>query len=204
MFQLDKHDVAFSNLNLRKENHGEDKVPAADLTFDFQAANTVLALIDPALVPAFFRKPSKGEQQALPIDGNDLTALNLPFLGEQKIAAKFEGYEAMVGSLLEHIDPLFFADAKVKSISWKALEGGSVTMKLTISLLIEEDDDAPLLAAWRRGTARLTLTPPTAKPQQDDLSGGDTLDAQEAADAAAEAATLIEAGKKAAPMSAAA
>ncbi|AVY67197.1 hypothetical protein [Xanthomonas translucens] len=197
MFQLDKHDVAFSNLNLRKENHGEDKVPAADLTFDFQAANTVLALIDPALVPAFFRKPAKGEQQALPIDGNGLTALNLPFLGEQKIAAKFEGYEVMVGSLLEHIDPLFFADAKVKSISWKALEGGSVSMKLTISVRIEEDDDAPLLAAWRRGTARLTLTPPAAQAL-DDLSGGDTLDAQEAADAAAEAASLIEAGKKAA------
>ncbi len=59
MFQLDKHDVAFSNLNLRKENHGDEKVPAADLTFDFTAANTVLALIDPALRAAHQAVPGQ-------------------------------------------------------------------------------------------------------------------------------------------------
>lgn len=106
MFQLDKHDAALSHVNFRKENHGDEKKAAADLKFTLAAPNTLLDSIDKALRPAFFRKPGKGEQQALPI------------------------------------------------------EGGSISMSLTVSVQIDEDDDAALLAAWRRGEAKLSLVPP--------------------------------------------
>ena len=192
MFQLDKHDAVLANLNLRKENHGEEKKAAADLKFTLAAPNTLLDSIDKALRPAFFRKPGKGEQQALPIDGNNLVALNLPLLGEQKIATEYEAYEVEIASLLGHIEPLFFADAKVKKIAWLPIEGGSISMSLTVSVKIDEDDDAPLLAAWRRGEAKLSLVPPKAH------AVGDTLDQQDADAAKAEAARLVEKGKQAA------
>lgn len=192
MFQLDKHDAVLANLNLRKENHGDEKKAAADLKFTLAAPNTLLDSIDKALRPAFFRKPGKGEQQALPIDGNNLVALNLPLLGEQKIATEYEAYEVEIASLLGHIDPLFFADAKVKKIAWLPIEGGSISMSLTVSVQIDDDDDAPLLAAWRRGEAKLSLVPPKAQ------STGDTLDQQDADAAKAEAARLVEKGKQAA------
>lgn len=192
MFQLDKHDAVLANLNLRKENHGEEKKAAADLKFTLAAPNTLLDSIDKALRPAFFRKPGKGEQQALPIDGNNLVALNLPLLGEQKIATEYEAYEVEIASLLGHIEPLFFADAKVKKIAWLPIEGGSISMSLTVSVQIDEDDDAPLLAAWRRGEAKLSLVPPKEQGK------GDTLDQQDAEAAAAEAKRLVEAGKQAA------
>lgn len=192
MFQLDKHDAVLANLNLRKENHGDEKKAAADLKFTLAAPNTLLDSIDKALRPAFFRKPGKGEQQALPIDGNNLVALNLPLLGEQKIATEYEAYEVEIASLLGHIEPLFFADAKVKKIAWLPIEGGSISMSLTVSVQIDEDDDAPLLAAWRRGEAKLSLVPPKAQPV------GDTLDQQDAEAAKAEAARLVEKGKQAA------
>ena len=192
MFQLDKHDAVLANLNLRKENHGDEKKAAADLKFTLAAPNTLLDSIDKALRPAFFRKPGKGEQQALPIDGNNLVALNLPLLGEQKIATEYEAYEVEIASLLGHIEPLFFADAKVKKIAWLPIEGGSISMSLTVSVQIDKDDDAPLLAAWRRGEAKLSLVPPKAQ------AVGDTLDQQDAEAAAAEAKRLVEAGKQAA------
>lgn len=195
MFQLDKHDAVLANLNLRKENHGEEKKAAADLKFTLAAPNTLLDSIDKALRPAFFRKPGKGEQQALPIDGNNLVALNLPLLGEQKIATEYEAYEVEIASLLGHIEPLFFADAKVKKIAWLPIEGGSISMSLTVSVQIDEDDDAPLLAAWRRGEIKVTLTPPE---QQSSTGQGDTLDQQDAEAAKAEAARLVEKGKQAA------
>lgn len=169
MFQLETHDAQFSHLNLRKERHGEDEAAAADLKFTLQAANTILNTIDPAILPAFFRKADKGMQQNLPMDGSsDLVALNLPMLGEQDINAKYEGYELSIGSLLEHIEAVFFADCKVKKISWKPLEGGSVAMSFTISVLLDEEDDAELISAWRRGEVRLTLIPPSAAAQQQD------------------------------------
>ncbi len=65
---------------------------------------------------------------------------------------------------------MFFADAKVKKITWKPLEGDSVAMGFTVSVLLDEDEDAELISAWRRGEVRLTLTPPSAAPQQADLA----------------------------------
>jgi hypothetical protein len=71
---------------------------------------------------------------------------------------------------MDHIEPVFFADAKVKKITWKPLEGGSVAMSFTVSVLLDEDEAAELLSAWIRGEVRLTLTPPSAAPQQEDLA----------------------------------
>jgi hypothetical protein len=170
MFGLEQHEAVLSNLNLRKEKHGEDKVPAADMTFAVQAQNLILDTIDPAIRPAFFRKAKKGEQQSLPIDGNDLVALNLPMLAKQKIDLKIGGYELRIASLLGHIEPLFFADCKLKSLTWEAIEGGSVAIALTVQSTLEDEDAAPLLAAWSRGEVTVTLVPPKAAAQQTDLA----------------------------------
>ncbi|MBE5272142.1 hypothetical protein [Stenotrophomonas sp. B2] len=170
MFQLETHDAVFSNLNLRKEKHGEDKVPAADMKFAVQAQNTILDTIDPAIRPAFFRKAKRGEQQSLPIDDNDLVALNLPILGKQKIELKIAGYELRIDSLMGHIEPLFFADCKLKELTWEAIEGGSVSILLTVQSTLEDEDAAPLLAAWSRGEVSVTLVPPKPVEQQKDLA----------------------------------
>lgn len=199
MFHLEATNAEYSHLNLRKEKHGEDKVPAATLTFKLAVNALVLDRIDPKLRPSFYEKPGKGEQQTLAIDGNELTALKLPYLKPQKIGMKSKGYELTIASLLDHIDPLFFADGELVLETVDFIEGGSCELVLKVNTTIESDDYQPLLDAWDREQVVLTLTPPKRDVQQEDLSaGGDTLDLQDAADAAAEAASLIEAGKKAA------
>lgn len=168
MFSLDKHDATITNINFRKENHGDQKVAAADLSLNLKASALLLDTIDKKLRKAFFEKPGKGEQQALPIDGNNLTALSIPYLKEQKLAQKYEGYEVELGSLLEHIEGLFFADVKVSLDKAVFIEGGSVEMFLKVSTLVEAEDDAPLLAAWRRGDVKVTLTPPSDQTATND------------------------------------
>ena len=161
MFQLDKHEAGITNINFRKENHGDEKATAADIKIELQASSMLLDSIDPELRKRFFKKPGKGEQQALPIDGNNLTALAMPYLSEQKIGHEFEGYEVELAGLLDHIEPLFLADVKVKKLAFLPVEGGSIELSLTIASLLTEEDDAPLVAAWRRGGVRLSLTPPS-------------------------------------------
>lgn len=195
MFQLDKHDARIKNLNLRMEKHGDQDVAAADFTINLKASALLLDTIDKKLRKVFFEKPAKGEQQALPIDGNNLTALAIPYLREQKLDQKFDGYEVEFASLLEQIKPLFFADVKVTLLKAVFIEGGSVDLSLKVSMLIEEEDDAPLLSVWRRGEIKVTLTPPE---QQSSTGQGDTLDQQDAEAAAAEAQRLVDAGKQAA------
>lgn len=160
MFQTTKLYAAITHINFRKENHGDEKRAAVDISVDMKDSALLLDTIDPKLRKTFFEKPPKGEQQPLPIDGNNLTALSLPYLREQKLNQKYEGYEVEFHSLLEKIEPLFFADAKVKIESVTFIEGGSIDLSLKVSFLIEDDDDAPLLAAWRRGNAQFTCTPP--------------------------------------------
>lgn len=172
MFNTEKHDADFSHLNLRKENHGDEKVPAATLTFKLMASALVLDSIDKKLRPAFYEKPGKGEQQALPIDGNNLTALKLPYLKEQKIGLKFPGYELQVDGNLDHVEPLFFADTELVIDRVNLNEGGSVELTLKANTTIDSDDYAPLLEAWDRGSVRVSLTPPSKageqeEPQQD-------------------------------------
>lgn len=163
MFNLDKHDARITNVNFRKERHGDEEKAACDISLNLKSSALVLDTIDKKLRKAFFEKPAKGEQQALPIDGNNLTALALPYLKEQKLDQKLEEYEATFHSLLDHIEPLFFADTKVKLEKVVFIEGGSIDLSLKVSTLIDTDDDAPLLAAWRRGDVRVSLAPPDAK-----------------------------------------
>lgn len=192
MFQLDKHDAKIKNLNLRMEKHGDEDVAAADFTLNLKASALLLDTIDKKLRKVFFEKPAKGEQQALPIDGNNLTALAIPYLREQKLDQKFDGYEVEFASLLGQIEPLFFADAKVALLKAVFIEGGSVDIALKVSMNIDEDDDAHLLAVWRRGEIKLTLTPPKQQSGGGD-AGGDDPDPNAAKD---EAARLVEEGKK--------
>lgn len=167
MFNLEKHDATITNVNFRKENHGDEKVAAVDIKIDLSASNLLLDTIDPKLRKAFFAKPGKGEQQALPIDGNNLTALAMPFLSEQKLSQEYEGCEVEFMGLLDHIEPIFFADAKVKKLAFQPIEGGSIHLSMTVAVQIDEDDDAALLSAWRRGNVRLSLTPPVAQEGED-------------------------------------
>lgn len=171
MFNLEKHDARITNINFRKEKHGAEAVPACDITLNIKASALLLDTIDPKLRKAFFEKPGKGEQQTLPIDGNNLTALAIPYLKEQKLQQKYEAFEVEIGSLLEHIESIFFTDAKVTIENVTFIEGGSIDLSLKASFLIEESDDAPLLATWRRGEVKLTLTPPSAQGEASD--GGD-------------------------------
>lgn len=160
MFELDQHEASITNINFRKENHGDERKAAVDVSVNLKASALLLDTIDKKLRRVFFEKPGKGQQQALPIDENNRTAIAIPYLKEQKLGQKFEAYEVEFKGLLDHIEPLFFADVKVKLETVEFIEGGSIDMALKVSTLIEEEDDAPLLAAWRRGDVRLSLTPP--------------------------------------------
>ncbi|MCE4552680.1 hypothetical protein, partial [Xanthomonas hortorum] len=77
-------------------------------------------------------------------------------------------------------------------------EGGSLAMSFTASAEVEPQELAELSEALIREDVLLTLLAPKrgAAAVEDLTEGSDTLDAQDSAAAAAEAASLIDAGKK--------
>lgn len=196
MFQLNDATAKIANFNPRAEKHGEDNVTAGDIKIAVTTSNGILDYFSKDLRAALYRKAVAGEQQDL-IDGKDaLVAVKMPRLGAQSWDEEFPGYEIKLGGGLGLTEPLVLVDVTLKKFRFEPLEGGSVAV--TFSAICHPDaEEAGQLCQLIQNDVQLTVIPPTKQAQQPD-AGGDTLDAQDAAAAEAEAASLIEAGKKAA------
>lgn len=166
MFQLEDHPSSVNNINVRLEKHGDKRHLAVDVKFEAQAGNEILDNLEKGLREALFRKPGKGEQQALPIDGNPLTAVKFPSLAPVSLSHEFTGYEVEIGGELEGSESIALVDAKIKKIVAEPLEGGSVTLTFTASAEADPDDLADLAARLVLGNVRLTLTPPARQGEE--------------------------------------
>ncbi|MFB9112047.1 hypothetical protein QSH39_021065 [Xanthomonas arboricola pv. corylina] len=199
MFQLERHEASIANVNQRIQRHGEERKLAVDIKYVLSVSNEALDSFDSTLRQDLFRKPAKGEQQDLPqIGGDGLTAVKHPALEPLKLSHEFTGYEMHLAGLLEAGDPIILVDVKLKRFVIEPKEGGSLAMSFTASAEVEPQELAELSEALIREDVLLTLLAPKrgAAAAEDLTEGGDTLDAQDSAAAAAEAASLIDAGKK--------
>lgn len=161
---LTKHQALIASVTPIAEKHGEDTVLAASIKFQFTAAKSVLDQLGlKRLREALFRKPGAGEQQSLPIAGEDgNTALAFPSLKAFAIDEDFPGYVALIDSGLGVAPSLKLSEATVKKITLDPLEGGSVDVSFS---LVCHPDSATLgkLCELLQNTVDLTLTPPAAE-----------------------------------------
>lgn len=168
-FALSEKEATLSNINLRTERHGDEKVRAVDISIETRAENTILDALAKGLKESFFRKPGKGEQPDLPnISPNNLTQVSHPFLGPQKLPQhSFEGYELEIAGLLDHVEPVLLVDVKLKKFEFKPLEGGFVHLEFTASASdITAEELLQLNEAQLRETARITLKRPDEQEQK--------------------------------------
>ena len=194
MFQLDDATAKVANFNPRAEKHGEDNVTAGDIKIVATVSNGVLDYFNKHLRAALYRKALAGEQQDLIEGGNALVAVKFPRLGAIAWDEDFPGYEIELGGGLGLTEPLVLVDVTLKKFRFEPLEGGSVAV--TFSAICHPDaEEAGLLCQMIQNDVQLTVRPPTKQGQQKPT---DSLDLQDDADAADEAARLMDAGKKAA------
>lgn len=170
MFHLDNQNVSVSNLNIRVERHGEERVTAVDLKLVVDQPAERLDDISPGLCESLYRKPSHGDQISL-IDKkaeNAFTVLRHPGLEPVKLKQKFPGYElALNFPDGEGDDEMFFADAEVKNFTLEAHEGGTTAVAFTVSTVIEDDSEIGFLVSLLRGEdAVARLTPPKREADQ--------------------------------------
>ena len=169
MLALQTHPGTLSNLNIRIERHGDDRQLAADLKLSMNVAGAVLNDLEPGLHESLFRKPAAAGEQPDLIDPSLLTAVKFPHLDPISLSHKFPGYEVEISDEVDG-EPVFFADVEIKKISAKALEGGSAALSLTASVNIDSDDARELTDLLVREDVYVTLKPPKAKAQLEDLS----------------------------------
>jgi hypothetical protein len=136
MFQLEKTTQAIcTNANPRREFHGKELVRAIDLTFQIKGENTLLDLIEKGLREHHYTNHAlTAGQETVPGVVIPLPNLRFPKLpleyryGEQKT----RGYRWVWdwGTQDAHAD---FTDAVVHGIQYEIQEGGSSSVKFTVT-----------------------------------------------------------------------
>jgi hypothetical protein len=141
-FELaDPTSVTITNANPRRELHGEEKVRAIDISWTLTGSNLLLNLIEPGLREHhFYNKAAKDGQDEMPgfdFPLPDLRHPQLPLLYHYGKGQKWRGYRFIWdwGLDEDHVD---FTDAVLSSLQYELSEGGSVTIKGTISYNGEE------------------------------------------------------------------
>lgn len=151
MFQLETETEAVcTNANPRREFHGKELVRAIDLTFEITGENTLLDVIEQGLRRHHYTNAAADAGQ---IDLDTVEAANLPLpnlrfakLPTENIRygeTKTRGYRWLWSWGIEagHVD---FTDVVVHGINYTIQEGGSCTVKFTVTYNGDELSDNEL------------------------------------------------------------
>lgn len=128
--------VTITNANPRRELHGEEKVRAIDLSFTLTGENTLLDLIEKGLREHHYcnnaLKDGQDEIPGIDIPLPNLRHPQLPLSYHYGKGLKWRGYRFIWdwGMDEHHVD---FTDAVLSGLQYELSEGGSVTIKCTIS-----------------------------------------------------------------------
>jgi hypothetical protein len=161
--------VILTDVNLRKELHGEDLVQAVDLTMAVDLPNSVLDTIQPGLRQALYFNASEesGQDQ---LEGMDkaLPNLRFPHLNACKFALddkknKLAGYDLGVDyGLGDEISSMYFDCCKVTRRAIEVREGGTMRLSWQVQYSGDRLDVATCgkLASLERGEISIVLIPP--------------------------------------------
>ncbi len=136
-----------TNVNVRREFHGDERVPAFDLTFSKEGSNELLDLIDPALrTTLYFNAAADQGQAAMPDVLAVLPNLRVPKLNAGKFKYgdkdKWKGFRFVLdyglGDAQSNID---VADTTVQVVEFECKEGGSCVIKWKVSFEADKLSD---------------------------------------------------------------
>lgn len=159
--------VHLTNVNSRRELHGDEHVPAMDLSMRLEGSNELLNLLDPGLRQAlYWNAADTAGQVGLP----DVLAVlpNLRHSILHKRAFKFakgaraKGYRLVLDYGLGGDSNVDLADVTITGWEFECLEGGSVTLRWSVQCAGEQltSDVRGMLTGLIDETVHIQLIPP--------------------------------------------
>lgn len=146
-FQLPEvTECQLTNVNVRREFHGDERVPAFDLSFSKEGSNDLLDLIDPALRPTIYYNASADQGQAgLPDVLAILPNLRVPKLCNGKFTyakkEQWKGYRFVLDYGLGGDSNIDVSDCAVQIKEIECKEGGTVIIKWMVSFEADKLSD---------------------------------------------------------------
>lgn len=172
MFQLDQVRAKINGVNVRSEMHGQEHVPACDISLTVKMSNDVLAYFDPSLKGALYSRGTDKSKQGDIIGGvSDAPVLRFPLLG-MPLQWDWEGagYSMTIHYGVTGQDIVL--DVGVDKIRLKCLDGGTIELTFRAQANPEESQIGRL-AMLIQCDATITLAPPKADATENDPLFGD-------------------------------
>lgn len=162
MLSFTKQKAFLSNVNLRGEKHGPDTKPAVDLAIDIESPNTLLEVLEPGMLGAFYVVDATQPQliEAHP------TSLRLktivPMVAWKK---EYPGYSCAIGHGIDDDSALIFDDVTLGKFVVEMKDGGTVVLSCRVQVH-PVDGQIDALALKIQQQIELTLTPPDGVGEQ--------------------------------------
>lgn len=165
MFRLKEKSAKLINLNIRPENHGDEKVLGCDLRFEIEAENTVLDMFDPELRKHFFKEKPAAERDLVEQGQDDsLTVRRFPNI---KKAIEWEyrgvGYRLEINIGISGYEDIYAIDTKLDKWKFELQEGGTVKYSFRVQCHPEPEEIGRLSELLTLNSVTLTLDPPSAE-----------------------------------------
>lgn len=169
MFELERQTGVLTNLNLRAENHGDEKTPGADLKIGIKVSNDMLAEFHPKLRAAFYREPHPGESDLVDqATDSDTPALNRLTFGNK--ISKVAWFEELVGVITTvHYgtggkSDIVLDETTVDGFTFEFFDGGTVGIGFRVKCYPDEKQIGKLANLIGR-EIEFSLDPPQAQPE---------------------------------------
>lgn len=155
-----------TNVNVRPENHGDEKVTALDFSINFDAPNTILDAFHPKLREALFWDEA-GDQGQATVDGVPATLPNFMFTHLElplKWDRQLSGYKMEIDyGLGDEESNIEIPGCKVGKFKLTPKEGGSVNVAMQVQASTESlsaEQKGQLTDLPTKPTIQFRLTPP--------------------------------------------
>lgn len=155
MFELDRTSVKLSSVNARAELHGDKRVPAFDLKFEYAADNGVLAQFAPDLRSALYKRP---EDQEDLIDPDRLSVLKYGKMGAFRWDLTGKGYSLVVHYGIGGPSDITL-DADIDGFKLLPQNGGTVIVMFR-AVVHPKEEQVGRLCGFIQQNVEITLTPP--------------------------------------------
>lgn len=162
MFELANANVALIHKNERLEMHGNETKLACDLKFEYEMANTGLAMFHPSLRSAIYQ-PSQSDQGTLIEDQDYLPSLKFPALSSLKWGAgDLVGAELRFHYGTSEKSHVVFSEAKICKYKLDCKEGGTVLVSFDAQVYPTETQSGKLSKILTDKLCTISITPPEA------------------------------------------
>jgi len=137
MFEIEEFtNVKLTNFNPRREKHGPESVPAADMNFEFDQPNHVLSYFDGGLLSSLYRKTAANETEQETLDGvepvSDMPTLRFPKMNPVRWDDKLAGYTLKIDYGLGGKSILEVDGCDVGKFTLDCKEGGTVNIRFQV------------------------------------------------------------------------